>query len=102
MLLIKERKEKLEEMYRYYLHNEDILKMKSVIDTKYIAYPHGDYTKEYIQALKDNGYNMGFTFGPGKEHRKSSQNDNQYKIPRLNISSRMPIWKFIIRILLPF
>ena len=75
--------------------------MKNIINTKYIAYPHGDYTDEYIKALKDNGYVMGFTFGPGKEHRRSSLKDNQYKIPRLNISSGMPIWKFIIRVLLP-
>ena len=44
---------------------------------------------------------MAFTFGPGKEHRKASQKDDAYKIPRLNISNDMPLWKFILRIILP-
>ncbi|MBQ8192747.1 MAG: polysaccharide deacetylase family protein [Bacilli bacterium] len=79
----------------------DIKQMKNIIDTKYFAYPHGEYTEEYIDALKDNGYVMAFTFGPGKEHRKSLVNDDNYKIPRLNISNSMPMWKFKLRLLLP-
>ncbi len=79
---------------------EDINKMKEILDTKYFAYPHGNYTDDYIKALKDNGYIMAFTFGPGKEHRKSTINDDNYKIPRLNISKSMPMWKFILRLLL--
>ena len=79
----------------------DCNKMKQVMDTKYIAYPHGDWTKEYIKALKDSGYKMAFTFGPGKEHRKSTRKDDPYKIPRLNISKEMPDWKFIARLVSP-
>ena len=54
-----------------------------------------------IEALKEEGYTMAFTFGPGEEHRKASRKDNQYKIPRLNISNDMPLWKFIVRIKKP-
>ena len=81
--------------------DEDSKKMKEVLDTKYFAYPHGDHTDDYVQALKDNGYVMAFTFGPDKEHRKSSTKDDVYKIPRLNISNGMPMWKFVLRLLLP-
>lgn len=80
---------------------EDDKLMKTVIDTNYFAYPHGDYTDEYIKALKDRGYKMAFTFGPKKEHRKSSLKDDNYKIPRLNISNGMSDYKFILRLLLP-
>lgn len=80
---------------------EDINKMKSLIDTEYYAYPFGDWNEEYIRALKDNGYKMAFTFGPSREHRKSDLKDDNYKVPRLNISNDMPMYKFILRLILP-
>lgn len=80
---------------------DDIALMKEVIDTKYYAYPYGDYNDNYIKALKDNSYQMAFTFGPGREHRKANIKDNAYTIPRLNISNDMPYWKFILRLFLP-
>lgn len=98
--------------HSYDLHNHnfktyeeidnDIKIMKNIIKTKYFAYPHGEYNEEYIKALKDNGFDLAFTFGPGKEHRKCSRDDNNYKIPRLNISSNMSLGKFKLRMLLPF
>lgn len=45
---------------------------------------------------------MAFTFGPGKEHRKASKKDDNYKIPRLNISAEMSMSKFKLRLLMPF
>lgn len=72
------------------------------IKTKYFAYPYGHISKNLEQALKENNYELAFTFGPGKEHRKAKQTDDKYHIPRLNISSSMPFWKFKIRLLLPF
>lgn len=80
---------------------KDINLMKKVIETKYYAYPYGEHNPGYIKALMDNGYELTFTFGPGKEHRKADIKDNNYKIPRLNISNDMSILKFIARILLP-
>lgn len=80
---------------------EDTKNMSKLIDTKYFAYPHGHYTGEYIKALKDSGYKMAFTFGGNVGHRKSSLSDDNYKIPRLNISNGMPSYKFILRLLLP-
>lgn len=71
------------------------------IKTKYFAYPYGHVSKNLEQALKENNYELAFTFGPGKEHRKAKQTDDKYHIPRLNISSSMPFWKFKVRLLLP-
>ncbi len=89
------------EMKNYEVVKSDSDKMKSIIDTKHLAYPYGEYDSEYIRALKDSGYEMAFTFGPGKEHRKARLTDDNYKIPRLNISNNMPMWKFVLRLLLP-
>ena len=80
---------------------EDANKMKEVVATEYYAYPFGDYNDDYIRALKDSGYKMAFTFGPKKEHRKSDLKDDNYKVPRLNISNDMPMYKFILRLILP-
>jgi hypothetical protein len=54
-----------------------------------------------IEALKEEKYVMAFTFGPGKEHRKATRKDDKYKIPRLNISNDMPMWKFKLRLIMP-
>lgn len=81
--------------------NNDIELMNKIIDTKYYAYPFGDYNDEYIKALKDNNYKLAFTFGPKREHRKADIKDSDYKVPRLNISKDMPRYKFILRLILP-
>ena len=80
---------------------KDIKKMKKIVNSKYYAYPFGEYNKDMLDALKENDYKMAFTFGPGEEHRKASKKDDKYLIPRLNISNDMPLWKYILRILLP-
>lgn len=115
-------KEKLEQMkikypnveiashsYNLHFHSDkkyeevvnDINSMKEIVDTQYYAYPFGDYNDEYIKAIKDNNFKMAFTFGPKKEHRKADLSDDNYKIPRLNISKDMPMYKFILRLILP-
>jgi len=81
--------------------DNDITHMNNVVTSKYYAYPYGDYTSGYIKALKDNNYKLAFTFGPNKEHRKADIKDDNFKIPRLNISNDMPLYKFILRLNLP-
>lgn len=81
--------------------NHDIELMNKIVETEYYAYPFGDYNNEYISALKDNGYKMAFTFGPSREHRKADLDDDNYMVPRLNISKDMSIYKFILRLILP-
>ena len=80
---------------------KDIKKQKEIINSKYYAYPYGAHNKNMIEALQEEGYIMAFTFGPGEEHRKATRKDDKYKIPRLNISNDMPMWKFKLRIILP-
>ena len=82
--------------------NSDFKKMESVISTSYFAYPYGFYNDTYKSVLKDNDYKLAFTFGPGKEHRKCTINDNIYEVPRLNISNSMSFNKFKLRLLMPF
>ena len=81
---------------------EDFKKMEKVLETKYFAYPYGNYNEEAIQVLKENDYKLAFGFGPGKEHRKATKKEDNYKLPRLNISNDMPFWKFKLRLQLPF
>jgi len=81
--------------------NEDAQKMLKIIASNYYAYPYGDYNESYIKALKDNDYKMAFTFGPDKEHRKADIDDDNYTMPRLNISNDMSIIKFLLRLILP-
>ncbi len=86
---------------REYLE-EDFKKMKEIISTQYFAYPYGASNEEIKQVLKKEHFKLAFGFGPGKEHRKAKKSDDLYKIPRLNISNDMPLWKFKLRLMLPF
>ena len=81
--------------------NNDIKKMDQLYKTRYLAYPFGAYNDDYVKALKDNNFKLAFTFGPDKEHRKADIKDDNLKLPRLNISKEMPLWKFALRLLLP-
>ena len=82
--------------------NNDFKKMNNVIDTKYFAYPYGHVSHNIEKALKDNNYKLAFTFGQGKNHRKVKLGDDKYHLPRLFISSDMPFWKFILRLVIPY
>ena len=82
--------------------NKDFKEMKKIVNTKYFAYPYGKYSKNYIKVLKSNGYKLAFGFGPGKNHRKFSIKDNRYKVPRINVSTTYPYYKFILRLILLF
>ena len=80
---------------------KDIKKQKKIVNSRYYAYPFGAHNEQMIDALKEENYVMAFTFGPDKEHRKATRKDDKYKIPRLNISNDMPMWKFKLRINMP-
>lgn len=81
--------------------DSDFKEMKNIVNTKYFAYPYGKYSNNYIKSLKNNGYKLAFTFGPDKEHRKFSIKDDRYKIPRINMSTTYPYFKYILRLILP-
>lgn len=82
--------------------SNDIKNMKTIDNFEYYAYPFGVYDDRMIKLLKDNKYKLAFGFGPGKEHRKARRSDNDYVVPRLNISDSMSMTKFKLRLIIPF
>ena len=76
----------------------DMKKMKKVVNSKYYAYPFGMYSQKYMEALEKEKYSLAFTFGQNNTHRKLTQKDNRYELPRLNFSTDMPLWKFVLRL----
>lgn len=82
--------------------DKDFKSMKSIVDTKYFAYPYGNYSDNYIRTLKNNNYKLAFAFGRNVKYKKFDNKDNRYLIPRLSFSTTYPYWKFIIRMYLPF
>jgi peptidoglycan/xylan/chitin deacetylase (PgdA/CDA1 family) len=82
----------------YNVYTNDICEVKKyIVNPEYYAYPFGIHNDEYIQALKDNGYKLAFTFGPYDFVKKT---DDNYKVPRLGIFETMPDWKFKLKMFL--
>lgn len=88
---------------------KDILKQdmekfnEYITKTQVYAYPFGQYNDNMIGALKAADYKLAFIYGPtSKEYRKASKNDDNYEIPRLNVSHGMEKWKFALRLLMPY
>ena len=53
--------------------------------------------------VKESNYKIAFIFGPTKkEYRKASQKDDNYLIPRLNVSYGMEPKKLLFRLMIPF
>ena len=78
--------------------SSDLNKMNEINESKYYAYPYGKYSVDYMKSLNKLGYSLAFTFGPNDNHRKLTKEDNKYELPRLNMSTDMPMWKFILRL----
>lgn len=79
---------------------EDLEKYVDVMNpTEYFAYPYGHYTDNIIEALKNKKYKLAFAFGDPKKARKDS---NDYLIPRIDASYNQNIWKFILKVIIPF
>lgn len=71
----------------------------SIGETSYLSYPFGKYNHNFITALQNRNYKMAFIEGPNKnDYRKASLNDDNFKIPRLNVSHGMELWKFALRL----
>lgn len=72
----------------------------NITDTKFIAYPFGQYNEDLINSWKSSDGLLAFAYGPTrKDYRKASRKDDNYKIPRLNVSHGMEIWKLSLRLL---
>lgn len=76
---------------------------EKITQTQVYAYPFGQYNGNMIEALQETDYKLAFIYGPTREeYRKASRKDDNYKIPRLNVSHGMETWKFALRLLMPF
>ena len=92
---VNQSKESLKQDMENFNHN--------IQETTVYAYPFGQYNDNMIEALKETNYKLAFIYGPtSKEYRKASREDDNYKIPRLNVSHGMGIQKFALRLLMPF
>ena len=80
----------------------DVKQMNKIDNFKYYAHPFGTYDKRIIKELKNNGYKMAFGFGPKKDYRKATKDDNDYYVARLNISNYVSFTKFKIRLIMPY
>lgn len=87
---------------KYEDYKNDFEKQSEWLDTKYYAYPYGDYNDDMIKVLKEKNYELAFGFGPNREFRKADNNDNKLVVPRLCINASMPMWKYKLRLLMPF
>ncbi len=102
--------------HSYMLHKDGAIEQEKVVlkqdinifneriqNTSIYAYPFGKYNENMINALKETEYKLAFRYGPTKkEYRKATRNDSDYEIPRLNVSHGMEVWKFGLRLLMPF
>lgn len=72
----------------------------NITDTKFIAYPFGQYNENLIDAWKSSDGLLAFAYGPTrKDYRKASKKDDNFEIPRLNVSHGMKTWKLGLRLL---
>ena len=72
----------------------------NIANTKFLAYPFGQYNENLINSWKSSEGLLAFAYGPTrKDYRKASRKDDNYKIPRLNVSHGMEIWKLGLRLL---
>lgn len=72
----------------------------NIANTKFLAYPFVQYNEDLINNWKSSDGLLAFAYGPTrKDYRKASRKDDNYKIPRLNVSHGMEIWKLSLRLL---
>ena len=64
-----------------------------------IAYPFGKYNDKVIEVLKEKGYKMGFTLA---DNKKATRGESNWTINRINVSYDKPLYKFALRLLLPY
>lgn len=79
---------------------DDLNNYEKVMDrSDYFAYPFGNYTKEMIEALKLKKYKLAFIY---TKPIRATRNNNDYLVPRVNMSFNQNTYKFVLKIILPF
>ncbi len=70
---------------------EDLLLNKALFPNDTIAYPHGRYNDNVLNALKELDFKLGFTIKKGYTNKGTSI----YEIPRINIGPEISLDKYI-------
>lgn len=65
----------------------------------YFAYPYGNYTDNMIKALQYKKYKLAFIYS---EPIRATKDNNDYLVPRVNMSFNQKNYKFILKLVLPF
>ena len=83
---------------------EDIRKFNANIKNSDVySYPLGKYNNNMIQALKQEGIVLAFKDEKNqKNNKKVTRDDDNYAIPRINVSQEMDIWQLAFNLLMPF
>lgn len=68
----------------------DVSTSKTLLNTKYFAYPYGQFNVDIIKQLAAAGYTLAFSTRPGIVFSHC----NHYEIPRINVSPTMTIEQF--------
>ena len=71
--------------------SKDVAKSKEILETDLYCYPFGGRSKNYEEALKENGYKMSFVFGTSKKTRISN---SVYEISRITVDGEMTLEEF--------
>ncbi|MCQ4635270.1 polysaccharide deacetylase family protein [Anaerovorax odorimutans] len=58
---------------------------------KYMAYPYGQYSRDYVTAFSESGYKLAFSFG---KYRKARRTDPPYDIYRVKINGQISFEAF--------
>ncbi|WP_427337980.1 polysaccharide deacetylase family protein [Caloranaerobacter sp. DY30410] len=69
---------------------KDLKLSMEILDTKYLAYPYGQYNEETLNILKELGYTLAFTIKTGKV----KPGDDLLQLKRIRINPNVSIWKF--------
>lgn len=69
--------------------------------TNIFCYPFGQFNENIENALKKCNYKLAFRYGPrSSDYKKASRCDNDFEIPRLNVSHGMSKLKLGLRLLM--
>lgn len=70
----------------------DLKSSKDYLNTIAFAYPFGMYDSNYVNATREAGFSIAFTF---KEPNRVRKDTNKYEVPRFNINNDTTMQNFI-------
>ena len=77
--------------HAYEMVMRDAAKEDQLYGFQFHAYPYGRYTEKMVQAYKDSGIKMAFTYGT---NRRATRSQDLYKIERVKVSAGVSFKRF--------